>query len=118
MTNEKIQQLEKQLAEAENEHLATALHFGIRKEKKLLKFQMYYLPQLEAIGRVSFQEDNIKYTMEYSGTHIDFFPKSDRLLIRRGNKWIDGSGLNFLIKTFKLNHAKKTIKTHSASKEN
>ena len=75
-----------------------AIHFntgstgygGQHRDYRLKRFEETILPQLEAynVTNPTYGKYTIQ-TPEYG--FIDIFPKSNRLLIRKSNKWINGA---------------------------
>lgn len=71
-------------------------------EGRLEKFKEEFLPLLNKWYDVVYQPDHHKYTIDTDTQTnkygvIDYFPKANKVLIRRTNKWIK-SGLDWINK--------------------
>lgn len=92
----KSEELKKLASEEENNLKAMGIMKKSLKEARLEKFKEL-LPRLEIEYFVV--EDNFKYTIDTSVQGrfgiIDYFPKSNKLLIRKDNKWIN-DGLSWI----------------------
>jgi len=81
-------------------------YHDLRDEKKEIRlnlvetFETHILPQLEAKYDV-FKGKNSNYIIDSELGVIEYFPKSQRLLIRAENKWLS-NGLNWLKINLKL----------------
>lgn len=88
-------QLYKQSQIEENDFKSLALQVKALREKRSERFKEDWLPLLNTM--YSIEEQNFKYTIitQDFGT-LDYFPKANKLLIRRDNKWIK-PGLRWII---------------------
>jgi len=83
--------LKKQAQQVDNDFQAMSLLNKSLREHRLEKFQDYII-SLQQKG-YDIVEDNFKYTIDTDTQHvqfgiIDYFPKANKLLIRKDNKWI------------------------------
>lgn len=79
----------------DNDIKSFALQCKALREKRSEKFVEDWLPVFKE--RFPIQENNHKYTIETQQYGIlDYFPKSNKLLIRKRNKWVK-PGLKWLI---------------------
>ena len=94
----KSEELHKQANEEDNDLKALGLYTKSLREGRLENFQQVYLPLLLKKG-YEVAEDNYKYTIDTYDEYgiLDFFPKANKLLIRKDNKW-KKPGLQFIIK--------------------
>lgn len=74
----------------------------IERAERAETFEDRWLQVLLEKVNVTYDDKTGKYTMKHKrlGT-LDFYPKSNRILIRAGNKWYI-RGLQWLIKNFEL----------------
>lgn len=89
----KSEELKQQSREEENDFKAYALHIKSQREKRGEDFKEDILPLLLKKYYVECDEFYSKYTInldELGFGIVDFFPKKNRLLIRKDNKWING----------------------------
>jgi hypothetical protein len=98
MSNQKSNELRQQVAVEGNDFKAMSLHTKIIREDRAETFEENYLWQLQQMYSVIHDEHTGKYTIatQKYGV-IDFFPKANKLLIRRSNKWLK-PGLQWMIK--------------------
>ena len=94
------EELRKQAAQADNDFQAMSLLNKSLREHRLEKFQDYII-SLQQKG-YDIVESNHKYTIDTDTQGIrfgivDYFPKANKLLIRKENTWIQ-PGLNWIIK--------------------
>lgn len=87
----KSEELRKQSQQEDNDFKAMQLLNKSLREHRLEKFQDYILA-LEQNG-YDIVENNHKYTIDTDSQSIrfgiiDYFPKANKLLIRKDNKWI------------------------------
>lgn len=102
MTN--INELREKLAAEENDLKALGIGKKLIREERNERFEETWLPKLQAKCNVKCDAKMYRYTFESNGYGvIDFYPKSNLLLIRKLNKWIQ-PGLRWIITEFKLNH--------------
>jgi hypothetical protein len=97
---QKLEELKQLLTEEDNDLKALGIHNQILREKRLEKFENYrekifVSPKVEFYSEHSDQGKVTLVTFEF-GT-IDYYPKANKVLIRKDNKWIK-PGLNWLIK--------------------
>ncbi len=88
-------------ADEENDFAAMARYRKEKREERQVKFvNSPVFDQLKDKYIMHWDDDATKFTVftdtEKHGT-IDFFPKANRVLIRKENKWIN-SGLNWITK--------------------
>lgn len=87
----KSEDLKKEAAESDNDFKAMSLLNKSLRENRLERFQDYIIP-LQQKG-YDVVEDNFKYTIDTDAQSImygiiDYFPKANKLLIRKQNRWI------------------------------
>ena len=104
--NKKSEELRKQAAEEDNDLKAFGLIGKANRESRNEDFIEKHLPLLKAKFTVEEKAEEHKYTLTTPqfGT-IDFWPKSNKVLIRKKNKYIP-SGLKWLVANL-LNEPKK-----------
>jgi hypothetical protein len=91
-----------QLNTEDNDIKALGIVRKLNRETKNERFLDYWLPKIKQIVDVTVDPKMDKYTMTLSKHGIvDFFPKSNRLLIRKTNTW-KNQGLVMLIDELKL----------------
>ena len=89
------QELTNRVAEEDNDLVALGLLTKVLREKRSEKFNEDWLPILEQMYPIS--NANHKYTIETQEYDIlDYFPKANKLLIRKENTWIK-PGLKWII---------------------
>jgi len=97
-------EIENELRSEDNDLKAMGLHRKFRRTKRQEEFVEKLLPEIEAKYEVKFDEQSCRYTIS-SDKHqidiIDYYPKSDKLLIRASNKW-HKHGYAWLIKNLHL----------------
>lgn len=96
----KSQVLHEQANAEDNDLKAMGIYNKVLREKRLERFETYLL-DLEKQG-YEIVENNHKYTIDTDTQEIkygviDYFPKANKVLIRKDNKWIK-PGLNWIIK--------------------
>ena len=91
------------MAEEDNDLKAMGIGKKLIRVERKERFEDGYLPKLEKKFKVTQDVLSGRYTFD-SANHgvIDFYPKANKVLIRKLNKWIK-PGLNWMIKQFKLN---------------
>ena len=95
----KSEELEKQAQAEENDLKALGIYNKALREKRLERFETY-LEQLEKAG-YEMLENNHKYTIDTDTQEIkfgiiDYFPKANKVLIRKDNRWIK-PGLKWIV---------------------
>ncbi len=70
------------------------------KKNNLKEWLEFWLPQFQDVTNV-IHRDNDSYTMSCRFGTVDFYPASDRLLIRGSNEW-KSKGLAILKKEFDI----------------
>ena len=102
MSKEKIEQLTELLAHEDNDLRAMGIAKKLTREKRNDRFLDQWLPLIEAKCNVTVDPNMDKYTIEPTSKGIiDYYPKSNRLLIRTSNTW-KSDGLVVLINLLKL----------------
>lgn len=98
----KSEKLRIEAQSAEKDYELLGLDRKIRREERAETFEDKWLQVLLEKVNVTYDDKTGKYTMKHKrlGT-LDFYPKSNRILIRAGNKWYI-RGLQWLIKNFEL----------------
>lgn len=93
-----IEQLKKEYREEENDLKALGLMNKILREERVQKFTSKYLGTINESEKVIYvKEYNNKFEINfYDFGVIDFYPKANKVLIRRTNKWIK-PGLKWII---------------------
>lgn len=83
----KSDELKQKISQEDNDITAFGLQCKLIREKRSEKFVEDYLPLLSS--RFNIATSNGKYTIttEQYGI-LDFFPKANKILIRKDNKWI------------------------------
>lgn len=100
--------LSEQAAEEDNDFKALALHTQSIRESRLERFEEKLLPLLQEKFQV-YERKNGSYTIdETKFGAIDYFPKANKLLIRKSNKW-KTAGMKWMRENL-LNDEKKTDK--------
>ena len=98
----KIKELQDQLDTEDNDLKALGIAKKLSREVKNEKFTTKWLPLIQEKVKVQIDEKMDKYTMTLMNHGvIDYFPKSNRLLVRSKNQWYN-RGLGFLINELKL----------------
>ena len=89
--------LTKQAQEEENDFRALGLHTKALREARLEKFDDYImlLQQKECII-VPFNGSKVIIDTQTKHGIIDYFPKANKLLIRKSNKWVQ-PGLKWIV---------------------
>jgi hypothetical protein len=96
----KSEELRKQANAEENDLKALGIYNKSLREKRLERFETHIL-DLERQG-YEIVENNHKYTIDTDTQEvkfgiIDYFPKANKVLIRKDNRWIK-PGLNWILK--------------------
>jgi hypothetical protein len=90
----KSEDLKKQAAEEENDLKVLGLMTGALREGRLEKFEEDYLPKLKELGyEITHNEKTHHYLINTTNSKvnkgiIDFYPKANKVCIRKGNRWI------------------------------
>ena len=94
----KSEQLRKEAEQEENDLVAMGIYNKVLREERLERFENYIDKLLRAGFDVTEIAGQGKFTIKPTdfGT-IDYFPKANKVLIRKDNQWIKG-GLRWLIK--------------------
>ena len=96
------EKLREQLATEENDFKALGLGKQLIREERSERFEETWLPKLEAKCNVKHDAQIGRYTFELKGYGVmDFYPKANKLLIRKLNKW-KKPALKWLIAEFNL----------------
>lgn len=98
----KSEELRVEAQSSEKDYESLRLHHKADREERAETFEDKWLQVLLEKVNVTYDDKTGKYTMKHKrlGT-LDFYPKSNRILIRAGNKWYI-RGLQWLIKNFEL----------------
>lgn len=100
MTN--TDKLREQLATEENDLKALGIGKQLIREERNERFEDKWLPKLQAKCNVKHDDQMGRYTFELNGFGVmDFYPKANKLLIRKLNKWKQPA-LKWLIAEFNL----------------
>jgi len=100
MTNS--DKLRDQLALEENDLKALGIGKQLIRAERTERFEETWLPKLQAKCNVIYDAQTGRYTFELSGYGVmDFYPKANKVLIRKLNKWIQ-PGLKWIIREFHL----------------
>jgi len=98
----KSEELKEAAAREDNDLKALGLMTGSLREGRLERFQENVLPELLKKGYdIAVDEKNVRYTMDTGACGrtfgiIDFYPKGNKVCIRKTNKWIN-PGLTWII---------------------
>lgn len=84
-----------QADKADNDLVFMGLNRKAIREKRFEDFEEYWLEKLQQKTKVSIRNKE-SFTIESDYGLIDFFPRSDKILIRKRNKW-KNEGLKFII---------------------
>jgi hypothetical protein len=102
MSKEKIQELTEKLSHEDNDLVAMGIERKIAREKRNDRFLDHWLPLIQSKCTVKIDPLMDKYSIEPTSKGIvDYYPKSNKLLIRTSNTWKTG-GLVILINLLKL----------------
>lgn len=104
----KLELLQEESATIENDFKALAIQTQIIREKREERWENWMWKIIESDEVKSWEDINSKYTLTTKsfGT-IDYFFKSNKLLIRKDNEWKE-KGLNWLITNLIKNDGKDT----------
>ena len=90
-------ELRKQAESVENDLKAMGLYTKVLREERAERFENYKDKLLQAGYNLTEYESQGKITIEPTNLGIvDYYPKSNKVLIRKENKWITG-GLRWII---------------------
>ena len=97
----KSQEILQQAASEENDFKALALHTKAIREQRFERWEKYKQRLLDNHYEVTKSDDGTKITIDDKNRLnkygiIDFYPKANKLLIRKSNKWIN-QGLKWII---------------------
>ena len=97
-------ELRKQAESEANDLKAMGLYTKVLREERAERFENYKDKLLQAGYNLTEFEEQGKFTIEPTnfGT-IDYYPKSNKVLIRKKNKWITG-GLRWIIGSLLNDH--------------
>jgi TPP-dependent 2-oxoacid decarboxylase len=97
-------ELRKQAEIEENDLKALGLYTKVLREERFERFENYKDKLLQAGYNLTEFESQGKFTIEPTKFGVvDFYPKSNKILIRKNNKWITG-GIKWIINNLlKLN---------------
>lgn len=97
-----IDKLREQLSAEENDLKAFGIGKQIIREERGERFEEAWLQKLQSKCNVSHDAQMGRYTFELNGYGlIDFYPKANKLLIRKLNKW-KKPALKWIISEFNL----------------
>jgi hypothetical protein len=99
----KSEQLQKELETEDNDLRALGLSTKVLREQRLERFEDEYLEKITSSPKViNYRVNTEGFTFWLNnGNILDYYPKANKVLIRRTNKWIK-PGLQYLIKTLEL----------------
>lgn len=102
---EKLVELRKKLAEEDNDLKALGIGNQIIREERLNRFESYWLEKITTSPKITqYQTTNNGYTFWFTdGNIIDFYPKANKLLIRKKNKWVKPA-LEWIVNELGLNN--------------
>ena len=83
----KSEEIKKEIEREENDIKILSLSTKLIREERNERFEKEYLGKIKEKYIVTY-DDNHKYTICSSKGMIDYFPKKNKLLIRKKNKWI------------------------------
>lgn len=98
----KSEELKNAASEEDNNLKALGLMTKSLREGRLERFQEKVLPQLLEKGYdIAYDEQNVRYTIDTAASGksigiVDFYPKGNKVCIRKTNKWIN-IGLTWII---------------------
>lgn len=93
----KSEEIKKQIETEDHDLKIVGLYTKILREERFENFENYKEKLLELNYNISEFEAQGKFTIEPTEFGIvDFYPKSNKVLIRKENKWIKG-GLRWII---------------------
>lgn len=95
-----IEKLRNDLENEENDLKAMGIAKKLKRQERLVSFQKNWLPKLEKEYKVEFDERMKRYSFKTKSRGIiDFYPSSNRLLIRNDNYW-KNNALNYIKRMF------------------
>lgn len=98
----KTEELRNELLSEENDFKSLGIGKRLIREERMERFEDKWLPKLQAKCNVRHDAQMGRYTFELNGFGVmDFYPKSNKLLIRQLNKW-QKPALKWLIDEFYL----------------
>lgn len=96
------EKLREQLAEEENDLIALGIGKKLIREERSERFEEAWLNKLQGKCNVKHDTQMGRYTFELGGYGVmDFYPKANKLLIRKLNKW-KKPALKWIISEFNL----------------
>ena len=96
------ERLRKKAEQTENDLAALGVYGKVLREERKEKFEDVWLEKLRKQTEV-IQRVNGSYTFDSEYGLIDYFPKANKLLIRKQGKW-KKPGLRFIIKNILKTH--------------
>jgi hypothetical protein len=94
----KSEEYRQQAQEAEHVLASLGLHTKALREERMERFKEKYLPLLEKKAMIAINEGQGRVTINNGKFGvIDYYPKANKILIRKQNKWIK-PGLQWLVK--------------------
>ena len=98
----KSEQLRKEAQSIESDIAYLGAANKIMREERKERFEEEWLPLLREKTAVEYYFIPNNYTMKHNNFGIiDYYPKANKVLIRKQNKWVK-PGLQWLIKNFEL----------------
>lgn len=100
----KSEQLRKEAEREDNDLVAIGIYNKVLREERSERFENYIDKLLKVGFDVTEVEKQGKFTIEPTdfGT-VDYYPKANKVLIRKDNEWIKG-GLRWIIKNLLSNN--------------
>lgn len=93
-----------QFEQEENDLKAMGIGVKLIREERFEKFEERWLPVLQKIVDVAYNEKTGAYVIQHpTYGSMDFYPKANKLLIRKFNRWIK-PGLRYLVQEFDLSN--------------
>ncbi len=89
--------IKRALSEEDNDSKALGLHCKLIREERSDKFEDNFLSKLKESFKVDYDANMGRYSITSDDGIIDFYPKANKVLIRKKNKWVK-PGLNWLLK--------------------
>lgn len=97
----KSEQLRKESMSEENDFRAMAISTKALREDRAEKFAEDWWPKIKSVTNpIECNDDKYSFEMPDIG-RVDFYPKANKLLIRKKNKWVK-PGLRFIIRKLNL----------------
>ena len=93
----KSEKIKKEAAKVESDSKAFGLYTKAIREERIERFKDEWIDKFEEAGvHFAYSQNQNKYMTETEHGTIDFYPKANKVLIRKKNKWIK-PGLKWLI---------------------